>query len=750
VLLRGSVKWITLCFTLFFLILLISELCTGLVHPQAQPQPPLEAKKILILHSHEADAPVFLDTDKGILTTLQSGGIPSLNQFFESLDLRRNPDPEHRKVLVEEMRMRYSHRKLDMIITMFPEALDFVLKDARDIFPDAPILALYLPLGFELPKTDRCIIGHFPSPDILGTLEIAMKLVPRAKRVYLVSGTHEVDRRIEDQARRDLKNWETQLEFVYLSQMSFEDILASLSTAPPDTIILLLIYTQDVSGRIYTSPSVAQRLSQVSRAPVFGLLEVTLGHGVAGGSLMNFERIGTKAGKLVLDLLRGTAPAEHFSGDLSVPPVPMFDWRQLRHWNLSEAPLPKGSIIINRETTLWDLKYYIMGLLSFCAMETLLIVLLIAERRQKGEAKKSLVQRTVELDQLFNVAIDLLCIADTEGYFLRLNPAVERILGYSREELMAQSSLDFVHPDDLEKTREALSALALQQKVFSFENRYRCKDGTYRWLEWSSAPAGNRIYAAARDVTERKRAEQEAFAANRELMRMERLSRMGELSASLSHELNQPLTAILSNASAALRFLKADKLDCGELEEILQDIVKDNKRAGNVIRSLRAMVKPEDGERELTSINDVLNEMVSLFRSEAIIRNLRVETEFAVGLPSVHANRVQILQVLINLMMNAAESMTRGGSAERVIILQTTASHDGVVKVAVRDFGAGIDEQDRHKIFEPFFTTKRHGLGFGLSLSRSIIESHGGHIWVEDNPDKGTTFYFDLPGITDK
>ena len=141
------------------------------------------------------------------------------------------------------------------------------------------------------------------------------------------------------------------------------------------------------------------------------------------------------------------------------------------------------------------------------------------QRRRKEVAEASLRQKTEELDQFFNVTLDLLCIANTDGYFLRLNPAVERILGYTREELMARPFFDFVHPDDVDRTRKAVSALGSQQKVFSFENRYRCKDGTYRWLEWSSAPAGKLIYAAARDVTERKQAEQ----ALEERLRFERL-----------------------------------------------------------------------------------------------------------------------------------------------------------------------------------------------------------------------------------
>jgi hypothetical protein len=216
---------------LVFLISLI-WLLSGPVHAQSQPQAALAGKNVLILHSHEANAPVFLGTDKGLSKTFQSGGIPSLNQFFESLDLRRNPGPEYRKLLVEQMRVQYSHRKLDIIITMYPEALEFVLKDCRDVLPHVPILALQLPKSFEGIETDRPIIGHASTVDITGTIEIALKLVPGAKRVYVVSGVHEVDKRVEDQARRDLKKWETRLEFIYLSHMSFEDMLATMGQRP--------------------------------------------------------------------------------------------------------------------------------------------------------------------------------------------------------------------------------------------------------------------------------------------------------------------------------------------------------------------------------------------------------------------------------------------------------------------------------------------------------------------------------------
>ena len=172
-------RWMTLCYPVCLFILLFNSPGGGVAYAQRQPPTGLETKNVLILHSHEANAPVFLGTDRGLVRTLESGGIPRLNQIYESLELRRYPFPEHRRLLVEQMRLRYSQRKFDMIVTMYPEALEFVLNDGRDIFSDIPILALHLPQSFELPKTDRRIIGHSVTFNIIGTFEIALK--PRSR-----------------------------------------------------------------------------------------------------------------------------------------------------------------------------------------------------------------------------------------------------------------------------------------------------------------------------------------------------------------------------------------------------------------------------------------------------------------------------------------------------------------------------------------------------------------------------------------
>jgi C4-dicarboxylate-specific signal transduction histidine kinase len=249
------------------------------------------------------------------------------------------------------------------------------------------------------------------------------------------------------------------------------------------------------------------------------------------------------------------------------------------------------------------------------------------------------------------------------------------------------------------------------------------------------------------NVLERRRAEIEAFHARRELLRLERLSRMGELTASLAHELNQPLAAILSNAQAALRFLQSDKVNLEEFREILHDIIQDDHRAGNVIRSLRSMMKREEAERNPIILNSVLNDVTQFLHTESIFRNVHIDTEFDESLPPVLGDKIQLQQVALNLIVNAADAMSQNPPEHRKIILRTQVKDDRI-RVTIRDFGPGIDQGDLNRIFQPFFTTKRTGLGMGLAVSQTIVEAHGGYIWAENHPDGGAAFFIELPIIS--
>ena len=608
------------------LVLLIWQL-TAPAYAQPKHRVALAEKNVLILHAFQSSLPANVKTDQGITSSLRSGGVDVKNQFFEYLDLARNPGPEHRKVLAELMRSRYSQQRIDLIITQYPEALQFLLNEGRTVFPEAPILALYLFSRTELPKTGRLIIQHFTNLDMIGTLESARKLVPGAKRVYVVGGVSSMDRTLENQARLGFKKWEGQLDFRYLSDMSFEDMLSEVSSAPPGTIVLFIALLADVTGKTYIPRDVVQRLSQVSKAPVFGLYNTLLGYGIAGGFLVDFEYIGAKAGELAVNILTLGPSPDKTSATLDVPPVPMFDWQQIRRWGFNETALPADAIILNKPVSAWErYKLYILGAVAFCLAETTLVIFLIVQRRRK------------------------------------------------------------------------------------------------------------------------KVAEAETARTRTELRHVERSSRMGELTASLAHEINQPLGAILSSAQAALRFLQSATPDLNLFRTILQNIVQDDKRAAGVITSLRSMLKREESRREPLNMNTLLDEVLNLFHSEAIVRNVTIERDIDTSLPPVLGDKIQLQQVVLNLIMNAAEAMSESPleHQKRRIILRTRATDHGI-QVAVLDFGPGIDSTKLVNIWQPFFTTKSTGLGMGLSVSRSIIQAHGGRISAESHPDGGAMFAFEIP-----
>lgn len=246
------------------------------------------------------------------------------------------------------------------------------------------------------------------------------------------------------------------------------------------------------------------------------------------------------------------------------------------------------------------------------------------------------------------------------------------------------------------------------------------------------------------DISKRKKAEEESVRLRDEMSRLSRINMLNDLSGTLAHELNQPLAAILSTAQAGIRFLASGKANSELLGQILQNIVEDDKRAAEVITSLRSMVKKEKSEKKPVNLNDILNDVLKIYSSEAAALNLKIETDLAESLPACIGDKVQLRQVVLNLIMNAADVMSQALPENKKMILQTkTAAHG--VQVSVWDFGLGLSDIDKNQIFEPFFTTKTTGLGIGLTLCKTIIKEHGGRIWAENNPDGGATFTFELP-----
>jgi C4-dicarboxylate-specific signal transduction histidine kinase len=255
---------------------------------------------------------------------------------------------------------------------------------------------------------------------------------------------------------------------------------------------------------------------------------------------------------------------------------------------------------------------------------------------------------------------------------------------------------------------------------------------------------GNRVLSIVRDISDRKRAEMDLHVQRRELAHLSRVATLGELSGAIAHELAQPMSAVLINAYAARRLLSQEPVDLIETRAAIDDIIANDKRAGAVIERLRTLLKKGNVTFEPLDLNDVARDVLDLTRSDFLTRRVSVTTHLAPSLPYIDGDRVQLQQVLLNLVLNACESMSANDVDERRLTV-TTRADDGFVHIAIADRGVGIPDDQRAAVFEPFVTFREQGLGLGLAISRSIILAHGGQIVADNNPDRGATFRCLIP-----
>jgi PAS domain S-box-containing protein len=1048
------VRWIMFGYPLYIFIWLAWGPCAGITSAQDHPEKTLYDHHILILNGYEFNTPSSHRFNQGFSAVLQSSGAGTINQHYDSLGLGHNSGLEYRKLKMQAVSLRHRKCKIDLIITLHTEGFKFLLDMGPSFFPAAPVIALMLPQGFKLPETDRRIIPHIIIPDLNGTLEIGLKLVPKADRVYVVNGTHPMDRWLEKIARRDFKKREGRLDFYYLSDLPLEKILATVSTAPASSIVYLTTFSQDAAGEYWRTTEVSRELAKVSTAPVFGFLGTVLGNGSVGGSLISFKYIGTKAGELVLDILGGAQNTGNIPAELKVPQVDMFDWRQLKHWDLSESDLPRGSVIINREFSLWDLKYYFIGILVFIMAQSLLIAGLLVQKRRRKSAEASLTRSEKKYRDLFESALEGIYESSPQGQVLTANPALARKLGYDSpeevtssindianqiwanpdertdyvrlldkqnvirgfecqffhkdgtkfwvslntrrvtgpddqtllysgfleditkrkqaedalsERLMFEAMLsdisagfinqpvdqidsmiqdtqhrvceflgldlsalwqlsaenpsllyqthvyrplggppipermeaqeyfpwclqqvtagkiiaistesapaeaardkeawqhfgikssltfplsvggefligalsfaamreertwpepivkqlqllaqvfanalerkrseevlresearlslatnasgaglwimefdtnevwvskktrdlfqfspdetvtyerffDTIHPDDHEQVHQAVQQTLQAGATLKVDFRVELSDGSTRWVGAHGQPYPStnpvRLIGVSLDMTERIRAEAEARQHREVLAHMTRVATMGELTGSLAHEINQPLTAILSNAEAARRFLTWAAPDINEVRQILDDIIQNSKRAGEVVQKVRSLLRKEEPQYKLLDLNRAIQEVIGLIREESVLSGLIISLELVTDPKMVLGDRNELQQVVLNLTLNSAAAMKKSLEAQRKINIRTVMPDSRSVRVSVTDSGTGIDESAVESLFEPFYTTKSDGLGLGLSISQRIIKDHGGTMEVWNNPAGGATFAFLLP-----
>ena len=705
-----------------------------------------EMQHVVILYDERTDLPGLAVLDRRLRDTLTSGASGALEIYREAMDLSRFGSDDYLAWFRDYLAAKYRDKQIDVVIGVMGPAFDFLVRNSADVFPGASLVFCGIDRrelnGRTLPPY---VTGVILKREFAPTLELVLKLHPDAQRVILAAGASEFDARLVQQAKEEFARYEARVELVYLTDLAFPALLRELSQLPPHSIVLYSTLFRDGAGEAFVPHEAAEQISASANAPVYGFLDQYLGRGIVGGHLYSLSAHGEQAARLALQLLAGVPaaelpPIEHAAGRTA------FDARQLERWNISESSLPADATVEFREPSLWgQYKRHVVAATTIVCLQFLLIgglVLQIA-RRRRSEA------RLRESEMRFRTAADsapvMIWLTSAEQADEFFNQCWLRFAGASSEKSISEWT-SRLHAADAPRILEIVHTAFVAREPFESECRLRRADGEYRWIHCTGAPryAADGVFLgfiySAIDIEERRQAED----ATRSLTHASRLAMVGELTAMVAHEIRQPLSAIHTNAETGVMLLTSSRPSQKDLHAILADIRDDSLRANAAIRRIRDLVSKHDVTLSPLDLNGCVQEVLRLTAYDARRRGVSIEKRLDRGLPLVVADRTHVQQVVLNLIVNAMDAMRDTESTSRLLTVHTSARKESEAEVAVSDCGHGIPPSDLENVFESFFTTKRDGMGLGLRIARSIVESHNGRIWAENNAEGGATFRFTL------
>jgi len=616
----------TICFDIrrswptagFALLLVMSFACS--VGLAAEP------KRVMLLHSFGRDFKPWSEYAKLIRTELERQSPWPLDITEHSLVSARSSDEDPERPFVEYLQALFAKQPLDLIVSIGAPAAAFVQRHRQRLFASTPMV-------FTAVEQRRVQYSTLTSNDAVvavwinyfAAIENILRVLPDTKNIVVVVGTSPIEKFWREAIGKELEPLSSRIKFSWTDHLSFDDLLKQAAALPPQSAIFWELMIVDAAGVVHEGGTPLARLHEVANAPIFSYDESFFGREIVGGPLLLVADTSQQTAAVGIRILGGEKP-----GDIKIPAVqfarPMFDWREMQRWGISESRLPPGSEIFFREPTAWD--RYRSELLAICAVlfvQGALISWLIYEHRRRNRA-----------------------------------------------EVLARNSMS-------------------------------------------------------------------------ELTHMNRVATAGELSASIAHEVKQPLTGIVAMAGAARRWLATEEPNLDKVRFALNQIETASHHASDIVTNVRSMFKRDTQDRTEIDINKHIWTVMGLVYIDLRKHEIELRTELSDDLPPVLGNRVQLQQMILNLVMNAIDAMRPVQT--RVLSVKTTLNERDAVQISIMDTGIGIDPSNVDRMFKPLFTTKEHGMGMGLSICRSIVESHNGQIWVSAADRGGTIFQLVLPTI---
>lgn len=707
------------------------------------------AARVLVLYSNSRPLPANVEFSDAFDRTLHERSARRIELLSEYLDSPQFGGEAYEAAVTSYLRAKYATQPPEVIVAAASASLKFILGHRQQLFPEVPVVHAAversgLPALGPLPPG---VIGTPIDYDFLRTMDFALRSHPQATRLVLVTGSSARDRAWEARLREEARRLPRPIEVVPLAGLPTETVLERVRTLGPESIVFTPGWFRDGGGRVGTPREAVVAIAAATRAPVYGPFSTFVGTGAVGGVMTGYGAMAHAAAAMVAQLLDGR-PAAAVSVPSELPMALHVDWRALQRAGVSPDNLPADAVVRFREPSFWEAYGHIVLVGAGALMlQAALIAGLLVERARRRRTAMALARS----EQRLKLATEAARMTTWSWG----PPSTQHVAAApdGRPDGAGGGAIDFgpalarVHPEDRPGVAQAVQAALRDGREFEVEYRIAEPDGELRWQAARGRAAdgdGRQLVGVAFDITPRKRAEEQAAQDRSTLHHMTRVSMLGQMSASIAHQLNQPLASILGNAEAALKMLGRGHPDLDELRAICDDIVTADHRAAEVIRRIGALFKRGELVSAPLDVNALARDTLDLTRTELLMRHVGVETQLAAQPGIVDGDRVQLQQMLLNLIVNAADAMAGKPEMQRRLWVRTEQA-DGEVRLVVADRGPGIPAAERERIFDPFWSTKHSGMGVGLAICRSIVAAHRGRIEVGDAPGGGAVFCAILP-----